>query len=106
MTMRPPSPTLFPYTTLFRSRVGQCAVDVPGHLRIAARVIEGDALVFDLERQMHLDHPALVDSVMVDQALGRVCAVRHTPDRRTHLLLGYVEDPLHGRIERLAAIFV
>ena len=89
-----------------RRRVGQGAVDVPGHLRIAAGVIEGDALVFDLEGHTHLDHPVLVDAVVIDQALGGVGAVRDAANRRTHLLFGYVEDPLHRRVERLAAILV
>src|SRR5688572_32600028 len=29
MTRRPPTPTLFPYTTLFRSGLGKLRVDVP-----------------------------------------------------------------------------
>src|SRR3712207_8624258 len=45
MIRRPPRSTLFPYTTLFRSRDVPLAVDVEGEVERALRLIDVDAVV-------------------------------------------------------------
>src|SRR2546421_9252564 len=52
MIRRPPRSTLFPYTTLFRSQVGDVVLPVAEPVRQPAPQVPGD-----LGRGEHLDHP-------------------------------------------------
>src|SRR3712207_8397944 len=59
MIRRPPRSTLFPYTTLFRSEVGQDLLgdvrDVPGDLLGAQLGVAGvDLVLLDVDRRQHV----------------------------------------------------
>src|SRR5438034_8624161 len=74
MTRRPPRPTLFPYTTLFRSRQHLGHVAPPPGLPVVPRVLDGHGRL----REEHVDDVAGLRA----EADGR--SEEHTSELQSH----------------------
>src|SRR3712207_9230028 len=92
MIRRPPRSTLFPYTTLFRSELGQDVregfdEDYPDAVRVYVRVVGGEVLVdegVDLGGRRVLSHPATDDHEgklgrSEERRVGKECRSRWSP---------------------------
>src|SRR5690606_41544269 len=76
---RAPPPTLFPYTTLFRSRVQGARARAPRRVRARpapdrGRIDEGDARVTSVRLRVAVVDYGAGNLVSIDQALGAVGA--------------------------------
>src|SRR5437660_1804914 len=93
MIRRPPRSTLFPYTTLFRSRVEELNVPIDSTTRRVTFALSVDARseehTSELQSRGHLVCRLLLEKKKIDNIVGRsphdsTYAIEHRPSMCTH----------------------